>query len=201
VGAGWYEAEHREFGVPFPPLKERMDRMDAALDLMREVWERRNPRPVRGTIPFLVGGGGERRTLRAVARHAQLWSLGGRPDVDTYMHKVDVLEQHCREVGRDPGEIRRGFQTTFLVGRTEEDLLRRAAALGSIVPFYGGQTPEQVLASARMRGFAGTPAEIAEQMRPYVDVGVDLFWLQHFLFEDDEALALLMDEVAPLIEA
>ncbi len=201
VGAGWYDAEHREFGIPFPPLKERMDRMDAAFDVMREVWEKRNPRPVRGTIPFLVGGGGERRTLRAVARHAQIWSLGGRPDLDTYRHKVVVLEQHCREIGRDPAEIRRGFQTQFLIGRSEDDLLRRAAALSAIVPYYGGRAPEEVLASVRERCFAGTPAEIAAQMRPYIDLGVDLFWLQHFLFEDDESLALLMDEVAPLIEA
>jgi alkanesulfonate monooxygenase SsuD/methylene tetrahydromethanopterin reductase-like flavin-dependent oxidoreductase (luciferase family) len=199
VGAGWYEAEHRDFGIPFPPLKERMDRMDAAFLTMREVWESRNPRPVRGTIPFLVGGGGERRTLRAVARHAQLWSMGGRPELDAYRHKVEVLERHCQEIGRDPREIRRGFQTVFLVGRTREDLLRRAAALSSVIPPFRGQTPEQVLETLREKNFAGTPAEIAEQMRPYIELGVDLFWMQHFLFEDDEALTLLMDEVAPLI--
>jgi alkanesulfonate monooxygenase SsuD/methylene tetrahydromethanopterin reductase-like flavin-dependent oxidoreductase (luciferase family) len=199
VGAGWYEAEHRDFGIPFPPLKERMDRMDAAFGVMRGVWETRNPRPVRGTIPFLVGGGGERRTLPMVARHAQLWSMAGRPDVDTYRQKVTVLEAHCQEAGRDPREIRRGFQTAFLVGRTEEDLLRRAAALRSVIPAYRDDTPEQVLATARESQFAGTPAEIAQQMRPFIEQGVDLFWMQHFLFEDDEALALLMDEVAPLI--
>jgi alkanesulfonate monooxygenase SsuD/methylene tetrahydromethanopterin reductase-like flavin-dependent oxidoreductase (luciferase family) len=199
VGAGWYEAEHRDFGIPFPPLKERMDRMDAAFDVMREVWEKRNPRPVRGTIPFLVGGGGERRTLRAVARHAELWSLGGRPSLDDYRHKVEVLEQRCQEVGRDPGEIRRGFQTPFLIGRTEEDLLRRADGLRAAIPRFADLTPEQVLAAIRERSFGGTPAEIADQMRPYIELGVDLFWMQHFLFDDDESLALLMDEVAPLI--
>lgn len=199
VGAGWYEGEHRDFGVPFPPLKERMDRMDAAFDTMREVWERRNPRPVRGTIPFLVGGGGERRTLRAVARHASLWSLGGRPDLDDYRGKVGVLERHCQDAGRDPGEIRRGFQAPFVVGRTEEELLRRADGLRASIPRFADLTPEQVLGGLRERGFAGTPAEIAAQMRPYIDLGVDLFWMQHFLFEDDDALSLLMDEVAPLI--
>jgi alkanesulfonate monooxygenase SsuD/methylene tetrahydromethanopterin reductase-like flavin-dependent oxidoreductase (luciferase family) len=199
VGAGWFEGEHEAFRVPFPTLKERMDRMDAAFDTLREVWETRNPRPVRGTIPFLVGGGGERRTLRAVARHASLWSLGGRPDVDDYRKKVEILHRHCQEVGRDPGEIRRGFQTLFLVGRTEEDLLRRAGQLGSMIPPFADMPPEQVLASLRERGFAGTPAEIAAQMRPYIEQGADLFWMQHFLFEDDDALKLLMDEVAPLI--
>jgi alkanesulfonate monooxygenase SsuD/methylene tetrahydromethanopterin reductase-like flavin-dependent oxidoreductase (luciferase family) len=199
VGAGWYEAEHRDFGIPFPPLKERMDRMDAAVDIMSEVWASRNPRPVRGTIPFLVGGGGERRTLRTVARHAQLWSLGVQIPPEEYREKVEVLERHCRDIGRDPGEIRRGFQTLFLVGRTEEDLLRRAAALGRMLPPFRGLPPDQVLAQVRERSFAGTPAEIAEQMRPYIELGADLFWMQHFLFEDDEALALLMDEVGPLI--
>jgi len=199
VGAGWYESEHQEFGVPFPSLKERMDRMDASFETMRGVWETRNPRPTRGTIPFLVGGGGERRTLRAVARHASLWSMGGKLPVDDYRHKVEVLEQRCGEVGRDPGEIRRGFQTIFLIGRTEEDLLRRADALRTMLPPFGSMEPDQVLAALRQRGFAGTPSEIAGKMRQFIELGVDLFWMQHFLFEDDDALALLMDEVAPLI--
>jgi alkanesulfonate monooxygenase SsuD/methylene tetrahydromethanopterin reductase-like flavin-dependent oxidoreductase (luciferase family) len=199
VGAGWYESEHRNFAIRFPPLKERMDRMDAAFGIMEDVWKSRNPRPVRGTIPFLVGGGGERRTLRAVARHAQLWSIGYKPDLETWAHKVEVLEQHCSEIGRNPREIRRGFQTPFVIGRTEEDLLRRAASLRAVIPAYGEVPPEQVLAGVRERNFAGTPAEIAAQMRPYIEAGVDLFWMQHFLFEDDEALALLMDELAPLI--
>jgi alkanesulfonate monooxygenase SsuD/methylene tetrahydromethanopterin reductase-like flavin-dependent oxidoreductase (luciferase family) len=199
VGAGWFEGEHEAFGVPFPSLKQRMDRMDAAFDTMRQIWETRNPRPPRGTIPFLVGGGGERRTLRAVARHASLWSLGGRPDVDDYRKKVEVLHRHCQDAGRDPGEIRRGFQTLFLIGRTEEELLRRAGQLGAMIPPFSDMPPEQVLASLRGRGFAGTPDEIAEQMRPYIELGADLFWMQHFLFEDDDALKLLMDELAPLI--
>jgi alkanesulfonate monooxygenase SsuD/methylene tetrahydromethanopterin reductase-like flavin-dependent oxidoreductase (luciferase family) len=199
VGAGWFEGEHEAFGVPFPPLKERMDRMDAAFDTMREVWQTKNPRPSRGTIPFLVGGGGERRTLRAVARHASLWSLGGRLDVEAYRQKIEVLERHCQEIGRDPREIRRGFQTPFLIGRTEEDLLRRAGQIGSVIPPYRDMPPEQVLADMRQRRFAGTPAEIAAQLRPYIELGVDLFWVQHFLFEDDDALTLLMDELAPLI--
>jgi len=173
--------------------------MDASFDIMRGVWEARNPRPVRGTIPFLVGGDGERRTLRAVARHADWWSIGIHRKPHEYRHKVEVLERHCRDIGRDPGDIRRGFQTIFLVGRTEEDMLRRADGLRAVIPRLGGLAPEQVLAHVRENNFGGTPAEIAAQMRPYIDLGVDVFWMQHFLFEDEEALSLLMDEVAPLI--
>jgi alkanesulfonate monooxygenase SsuD/methylene tetrahydromethanopterin reductase-like flavin-dependent oxidoreductase (luciferase family) len=199
VGAGWHAAEHEAFGIPFPSLKERMDRLDAAIPAMEEVWATHAPRPVRGTIPFLVGGGGERRTLRAVARHASLWSLGRRPTVDEYRHKVEVLEGHCREVGRNPAEIRRGFQTIVVVGRDEAELRRRADALRQVLPWTRDRTPEEVLDAMRSRCFAGTPSEIAGAMRPYIELGADLFWVQHFLFEDDDALRLLMDEVAPLI--
>ena len=200
VGAGWYESEHRDFHVPFPSLKERMDRMDASFDVMREVWRLRNPRPVRGTIPFLVGGGGERRTLRTVARNADWWSIGIHHTPDEYRHKVEVLTRHCEEIGRDPKEIRKGFQTVYLVGRTEEELLKRADELRQVLPRYRDLTPAQVLANVRERSFAGTPSEIAARMRPYIELGVDVFWMQHFVFEDDASLALLMDEVAPLIE-
>jgi len=199
VGAGWNSVEHEAFGIPFLSLKERMDLLDEAIPIMQKVWETYEPRPVRGTIPFLVGGGGEKRTLRAVARHASLWSMGGKPEVDDYRHKVEVLEGHCRDAARDPAEIRRGFQTIVLIGRTEEELLRRAEGLRSALPSFRSMSPEDVLATLRNRCFAGTPAEIASQMRPYIDLGADLFWLQHFLFEDDDALKLLMDEVAPLI--
>lgn len=199
VGAGWHTLEHEAFGIPFLTLKERMDRLDAAIPLMREVWTNYAPHPVNGTIPFLVGGGGEKRTLRAVARHAGLWSLGGKPEVDEYAHKVAVLEEHCREVGRDASEIRRGFQSIVLVGRDEGELLRRAEALRGVLPRLKDLSADDVLAAMRLRAFAGTPAEVAAQMRPYIELGADLFWVQHFLFEDDDALRLLMDEVAPLI--
>lgn len=199
VGAGWHSAEHDAFGIPFLTLKERMDLLDAAIPVMRGVWETHAPHPVRGSIPLLVGGGGERRTLRTVAREASLWSLGGKPEVDEYRHKVEVLERHCRDAGRDAGEIRRGFQTIVVVGRSEDELLRRADGLRAVLPGFRSMEPGDVLAALRSRCFAGTPAEIAQQMRPYIDLGADLFWVQHFLFEDDDALRLLMDEVAPLI--
>ncbi len=199
VGAGWHQAEHEAFGIPFLSLKERMDRLDTAIPAMQKVWASYAPRPVNGTIPLLVGGGGEKRTLRAVARHAQLWSLGGRPTVDEYRHKVEVFEGHCRDTGRDPSEVRRGFQTIVLAGRSEGELLRRAEALRGVLPGFRDMTPADVVAAVLRRGFAGTPAEIAGQMRPYIELGADLFWVQHFLFEDDDMLRLLMDEVAPLI--
>ena len=195
VGAGWYEAEHEAVHIPFPSLKERMDHLDQGIAIIREVWEKSNPKPPRGKIPLLVGGGGEQRTLRTVAREADHWGIGNRPDVETYRHKCEVLEGYCRELGRDPQTITRSVQTTCLIGRSEAEVLDRAAQLGEFLPSLRGMSPREVMESR----FAGTAEQIAEQMRPYLEAGVTRWQLQHFLLEDDDSLELLMTELAPRI--
>jgi len=199
VGAGWYEAEHTEFHIPFRTLKERMDGLDAGIAIIREVWERSDPKPVRGTIPLLVGGGGEKRTLRTVAREASEWGVGGRYPIDSYRHKTEVLAGYCQELGRDPGELNRSLQTGFLIGRNRAELLERAAAVRAVVPRYRGMEPAEVLEAARETWVVGTPEEIAGQLRPYLDLGLNRYHAQHFLLDDDDALKLLMEGVAPLI--
>src|SRR5919201_951969 len=147
IGAGWHEAEHKAFHIPFPSLKERMDLMDHALD--------------------------------------------------DYVHKTEVLAEHCVALGRDPNEIRRGIQSPFVIGRDEGELRERADALRGRLPRLKDMSSDEVLASLRERNFAGTPDEIAAKMRGYQDAGVDLWMLQHFVWDDDETLRLLVDELAP----
>ena len=199
VGAGWYEAEHEAFHVPFPSLKERMDLFETGIGVIRETWEKSNPKPVRGSVPFLIGGGGEKRTLPLAARVAAEWGLGGRPELDAYRQKVDLLAEHCRLIGRDPKEINRSFQCGYLVGRDEKDLLERAEAIGDVIPRYKEMKPADVLEAARASWFVGTPVEIAEQLRPYLELGLNRWHAQHFLLDDDEGLELLMEGVAPAI--
>jgi F420-dependent oxidoreductase-like protein len=119
IGAGWFEREHRLYGWDFPPLKERFARLEDALELLPLMWgpgaprfEGRTtvveeatcyPRPLQERIPILVGGSGERRTLRLVARHADACNLFGDPD--TVRRKVAILHEHCAAEGRDPAEI------------------------------------------------------------------------------------------------
>ena len=119
IGAAWFEREHRLYGWDFPPLRERYARLEDALELLPLMWgkgapafEGRTlsvadaicyPRPLQERIPILVGGSGERRTLRLVARHADACNLFGNPDV--VRHKVTVLHEHCAAEGRDPGAI------------------------------------------------------------------------------------------------
>jgi F420-dependent oxidoreductase-like protein len=129
IGAGWAEEEHTMLGLEFPGVRERIERLDEACEVARLLWtgERvdfegryyrlenavHNPPPVqRPGPPLWIGGGGERRTLRVVARHADVWNIiGGH--IDDAVRKSEVLDRHCEEVGRDPGEIRRSVQCRF----------------------------------------------------------------------------------------
>ena len=199
VGAGWFEAEHTAFHVPFPSLKERMDLFEAGIGLIRETWEKSNPKPVRGTIPLLIGGGGEKRTLPLAAREAADWGLGGRPELDTYRQKVEILAEQCRLIGRDPKEINRSFQCGYLVGRNEKELLERAGAMREVIPRYREMEPAEVVEAAKQTWLVGTPEEIAEQLRPYLELGLNRWHAQHFLLDDDRGLELLMEGVAPRI--
>ena len=119
IGAAWNDDEHAGYGYDFPPAGERLDRLEEALQICRAMFTEatpsfegrhyriqsvlNNPKPVRGRIPVLIGGGGEKRTLRLVARYGDACNLFGDPDA--VRHKLDVLERHCADVGRDPAEI------------------------------------------------------------------------------------------------
>ncbi|HEY6480126.1 MAG TPA: TIGR03560 family F420-dependent LLM class oxidoreductase [Streptosporangiaceae bacterium] len=128
LGAGWDAAEAAAYGIGFPPVGERMDRLGEALQVCRALFReprasvsgthyrisdaRNSPRPVGGTIPILVGGGGERRTLDLVARYADACNVGG--DAVTVAHKLAVLARHCERAGRDPAEITRTVFATAI---------------------------------------------------------------------------------------
>jgi len=120
IGAAWYEREHRGLGVPFPPVKERFERLEEALQICLQMWSEDNgpfqgrhyqlaetlcsPAPVSQPRPrIMIGGGGEKKTLRLVAQYADACNFFG--GVEMVAHKVDVLRRHCEAVGRDPNEI------------------------------------------------------------------------------------------------
>lgn len=102
VGAGWFEHDYREYGYEFGTAGSRLDALGAALPRIESRLAALNPPPTR-KIPLLIGGGGERKTLRFVARHADIWHTFA--DGDELRHKIEVLRRHCAAVGRDIGEI------------------------------------------------------------------------------------------------
>jgi alkanesulfonate monooxygenase SsuD/methylene tetrahydromethanopterin reductase-like flavin-dependent oxidoreductase (luciferase family) len=199
VGAGWYEAEHTEFEIPFLTLKQRMDGLEDGIRAIRETWEKSSPKPIRGSVPLLIGGGGEKRTLPLAAREAAEWGLGGRPELEVYRQKIGILAEQCRLIGRDPKEINRSFQCGYLVGRDEKELLERADAVREVIPRYRDLEPAAVVEAARKTWLVGTPEEIGAQLRPYIDLGLNRWHAQHFLLDDDQGLELLMEGVAPAI--
>ena len=148
IGAAWYEREHLGLGVPYPALTERFARLEEAILIARQMWSDDDgpfdgefsqlaetisrPQPVRGSIPILIGGGGERKTLRLVAQYADAANLLAT-DVETVAHKIDVLRRHCDEVGRDFGDIQLTIVTNGDPSHDPDafvDTMRAYAALG-----------------------------------------------------------------------
>jgi F420-dependent oxidoreductase-like protein len=123
IGAAWHEREHRAYGFNFPSLRERSDRLEEACALIKALFTAKGPVDFHGKYycleqapfaprcvqrphpPIMVGGGGEKRTLRTLARYGDVMNVGGPPEM--VRHKIEVLERHCAEAGRDPAEITR----------------------------------------------------------------------------------------------
>jgi alkanesulfonate monooxygenase SsuD/methylene tetrahydromethanopterin reductase-like flavin-dependent oxidoreductase (luciferase family) len=121
IGAAWYEREHLALGVPYPPLRDRFEMLEETLQICQQMWSDNDgpydgkhyqlaeticqPQPVRRP-PILIGGGGEKKTLRLVAQYADVWNSADS-EIDVLTHKIDVLTRHCDTVGRDVAEIRK----------------------------------------------------------------------------------------------
>jgi F420-dependent oxidoreductase-like protein len=180
LGAAWFEAEHQGLGFDFPPLAERFDRLAEALVICRAMFTEdapsfegrfyridsavNRPRPVhREGPPILIGGGGERRTLRLVAEHADACNLFG--DVATVGHKLEVLARHCADVGRDPATITKTRLGTLIIGATTQE------ADGKLAEFRAARGLDE--AGARAMVTAGDPDAVVEQAAALFDAGLD----------------------------
>jgi F420-dependent oxidoreductase-like protein len=148
IGAAWYEREHQGLGVPFPPTAERFERLEEAIQICLQMWSDDNgayhgkhyqlaetlcsPQPVSRPRPrILIGGSGERKTLRLVAKYADACNIFGGPEV--VAHKVDVLRRHCEDVGRDPAEIEvTAMYRDFPAGADPKEVLRGAEAFARV---------------------------------------------------------------------
>ena len=194
LGAAWFQAEHRAYGVRFPPLKERFEHLEDALRIARAMFTQEratvegthhhvtdvlnNPRPIRGDIPILVGGSGERKTLRLVATFADGCNLFG--DLERVRHLLGVLERHCEAVGRDPGEITKTRMALVVIAPTHEQAERKLDAMRE------AGVPRERLQGA----LAGDPDSVAEQAQAFADAGVEGLTVTMPDTHDSETIAL-----------
>ena len=202
IGAGWFEAEHDAYGFAFPPLKERFERLEDHLQIARAMFTEEeatvagdrlsvagaynNPKPLRGDIPILIGGSGERKTLRLVAQYADGCNLFG--DADRARHLLGVLERHCDTVGRDPAEITKTSMISIAIAESEDGVRAKLDAMRA------AGVPEQRVAGTT----AGTPEQILERAHAFRDVGIEGLTVTMPDAHDPEAVALAASTLAPV---
>ena len=162
IGAAWYDREHTALGFPYPPLSTRFEMLEETLQICLQMWSDDNgryngkhyqlaeticePQPIRRP-PILIGGDGEKKTLRLVAQYADIWN-STTTEVDELEHKIDVLNRHCAAVGRDPGEIRKTvgflvdpFEDTDGYLKTTERFAELGVEMINVGPFPGNPDP------------------------------------------------------------
>lgn len=209
LGGGWHMREHEAWGVDFGrSAGQRLDWLDEALSMIRPLLagdtithhgdrydaERLflSPRPVQPRVPVMVGGGGERKTLRTVARYADIWNA--QVGVDGAQHKLDVLRQHCDEVGRDYGEIELSVDSGPFIRDTaaqaRQDLVSRAEAAGTRPPASGATLP-----------WVGSAEQLADYLSGYVALGFTTLTCAVSPPFDEETLTRLVREVKPIVDA
>jgi alkanesulfonate monooxygenase SsuD/methylene tetrahydromethanopterin reductase-like flavin-dependent oxidoreductase (luciferase family) len=211
LGAGWNPVEHLAHGIDFgATVGQRLDWLDEAVPAIRGLLDgeivssasgahyafnelRHHPVPLQARLPIMIGGGGEKKTLRTVARYADLWNVDGTPD--QLAHKLDVLRAHCDAVGRDVSEIELSMSITLTIRDRAADA-RQAAGEA----MAHNQTPWSRVEDSPSFMY-GSPAEIADRLRPYVELGFRTLIAEQPAPYDVETLERFIGEVKPLLNA
>jgi F420-dependent oxidoreductase-like protein len=203
IGAGWYELEHGQYGVPFYTTGRRIRMLGESARILKMLWTQPEttfegryykmrgaycePKPVQeGGIPLWIGGAGEQLTLRMVAESADGWNTFMIP-LDAYQRKLEALAAHCRDTGRDPADIRKSLVLGAVIGETE-------AEVQEAVHRAGGDAE-----ALRRSAVVGTPEQCAEQVLAYVRAGVGDFILRARPPADVRTLELFAKKVAPIV--
>jgi alkanesulfonate monooxygenase SsuD/methylene tetrahydromethanopterin reductase-like flavin-dependent oxidoreductase (luciferase family) len=210
IGGAWMELEHQAHGIDFGTgFGQRLDWLDESVAAMRTVLDgrsatsepggryrfddlRHHPLPVQKRLPIMIGGSGEKKTLRTVARYADMWNAMG--PVDVMAHKVDVLRRHCDEVGRDIGEIEftLGVKVTIRDTQAEAERVWKDAIAHNRTPLADVADDDTF--------WNGTPEQLADRLRPYVDLGFRTVISEQPAPYDVETFERFIGEVKPLVE-
>jgi F420-dependent oxidoreductase-like protein len=202
IGAGWFEAEHEALGIPFPPVRERMDRLEEQLQILTGLWSGEGPfdfegrhytmngnpalpRPLQHPRPpILIGGLGARRTPALAARYADEFNMFA-PTFEQFENRVETAHAQCEAIDRDPASLRVSVVQTVCCGINQADVERRARRIGRDVR-------DLVENNA-----GGTPDQVVERLEKWRDRGVVRVYLQLLDIDDLDQVALLAEQVLP----
>jgi F420-dependent oxidoreductase-like protein len=203
LGAGWYQEEHEAYGIEFPPLGERFDRLEEQLGIITGMWSTpvgetfespgghypiaaspALPKPVQSPVPIIIGGGGPKKTPTLAARFASEFNTPFVPR-EFFTMQCDRVRTACESIDRDPATMTFSSALIVCCGADEAEVERRAAAIG--------REPDEL----RMNGAAGTPDEVVDTLRSWADAGADRIYLQVMDLSDLDHLDLVAREVAP----
>jgi F420-dependent oxidoreductase-like protein len=207
MGAGWQRNEHEAYGIPFYTMRERLDRLDEACEIIRSLWTQHRtnfrgryyqlsdaplePKPVQKPHPeLMIGGSGEKVTLRIVARQADHWNVWGGPQV--LARKNRILEEHCSKVGRDSRTIIRSVNMALLITDKKEDIDHLAQTIASRLGAHA--------ADARDTCLAGTPDQIRGQLNELKASGASTLFIPTMfrpLAELGRDMDTFITEIAP----
>ena len=210
IGGAWFEIEHRANGIEFGSgFGQRLDWMDEAADAMRTLLDGGTvtsasdghyqfdelvllPPPIQRRLPIMIGGGGEKKTLRSVARYADMWNAMGPPDV--LRHKDEVLRGHCEAVGRDQAEIERTAGCKPIIRDTPQEARRawEAQMAHNRTPMSDVEDDDTF--------WVGTPEQVAAEMRARSELGFNTFIAEMAAPYDVETLERWIGEVKPMVE-
>lgn len=210
LGGAWFEYEHVRHGIDFGSgFGQRLDRLDEAVAAVRTVLDggsatslegawyafhdlRQEPRPLQSHLPLMIGGSGERKTLRTIARYADMWNAMG--PVDVLRRKVEVLERHCAEVGRDPRKIERTLGCKPIIRDSESEARRvwRDLMERNLTPMAKVEKDDTF--------WPGTPEQVAERIGAARELGFNTVIAEIPAPYDSETLERLIGEVKPLMD-
>ena len=216
IGGGWYEHEWRAYGYGFPSAGERLGRLDEGIQIMEQLWRTGSatldgkyyqvdgaisrPLPLQeGGIPLWIAGGGEKKTLRIAAQHAQYTNFDGAPE--GFAHKSEILAGHCRDLGTDFDAIVRSANYNVVIGETEADVQERLAWIRAhYAPLIPAERLDGTVESFASGPLVGTPEQIIERLQGMQALGMT-YAITYFAEAayDRSGIDLFMREVIPAL--
>lgn len=205
IGAGWYEHEYLGYGFEFPKPSIRIGMLDEAVQIIKKMWTEKKvdfkgkyytmknginyPKPLQKPHPpILIGGGGEKLTLRIVAKYADIYNWWSHGTVEDFKIKLDVLKRHCEEVGRDYKEIEKSYSTDVIIGESEKEVQSLTREL----------IEDRWISKEELKfKLVGTPEQCIEQLEKLVELGTTYFILYFARALETRSYELFAKEVIP----